>query len=124
MTPHQINYQVNRIARQIVRPCGCCKYKIEYDPLEVNPQAIIDVICRKLRVPIADVLANDHHRKPTEARYIIAYKLRNEYKMKLVNIAQCLNKSNHSTILYYLRMYKNLTDVKDESFLKLVERAG
>lgn len=118
MTPHQ----TNRAAAELLRRL---RVKPERRPPSTMTIAYreIERVCRALNVSIADVQGNGQYRNLCYARAIIAYNLRKSTTLTLDDVGRALHRT-HATVVNSVRIYKNLTAIKDRVFLEMIRKAN
>lgn len=80
---------------------------LNIDTTSVDVEKVLKTVAQKLDLRVADLLSQSRKRKYIVARSLVAYVLRNKYKLSLKEIGYKLNKKSHSTIINLLDFYNN-----------------
>jgi hypothetical protein len=86
----------------------------------IHPDHIFQAVCHAFGVEPEDVWGPSRNRMLSEPRKITAYLLRKLTEMKLVDITLYLNRTDHTTCLYWLRTVEE--KLKGEIYRKLVSK--
>jgi chromosomal replication initiation ATPase DnaA len=116
MTPHQLNKGSLEFLRRFrINP------ERRPEPREIAVRTEIERVCKALSVSMRDVLGGSRKHYLCMARAIIAYNLRNIYKLTLEETGKALHR-NHGTIISALKNYDNLKSTKDRRFLEMLSK--
>ena len=86
----------------------------------IHPDHILLAVCYAFGVEPEDIWGPSRNRMLSEPRKITAYLLRKLTEMKLVDITLYLNRTDHTTCIYWLRTVEE--KLKGEIYRKLVSK--
>lgn len=84
-------------------------------------QEIIRIVARTLALNVDTILGNYRRRDYVEARNIMAYLINVNTLLPLQMIGKMMGGRHHSTIIHYLKRYRDLYDGDEEFRMKVME---
>jgi chromosomal replication initiation ATPase DnaA len=95
---------------------------VAYDPTEIIPFEIVKhIICKVTGVPFRLAVSKSQKGNIVLTRHFIAYFARKDYKIIHREIAETLERKDHTTIVSSVRYLQNLIDTKDEVVCNVLE---